>query len=111
MHYLVPRRRNTRELGLPVERITFRDIVGQFAGVEIETELSIEELQESDPLDSGFSSGVSVLEPLRDLINDVQRSCLSLPFDCSCPELDTLVSLSIQAGGFGSVHCVSRCRR
>jgi hypothetical protein len=28
--------------------------------VEVETELSIEELQESDPLDSGFSSGVSV---------------------------------------------------
>jgi galactokinase len=36
-------------------------------------------------------------------MNDVQRSCLSLPFDCSCPEQDTLVSLSIQAGEFGSL--------
>ena len=34
-------------------------------------------------------------------MNDSQKSCSSL-FDCSCPELDTLVSLSIQVGAFGS---------
>ncbi|KAF8325974.1 GHMP kinase [Amanita rubescens] len=47
------------------------------------------------------SSVAAVLESLGNLMNESQRSCSSL-FDCSCPELDKLVSLSIQAGAFGS---------
>ncbi|KAF8341177.1 putative galactokinase 2, partial [Amanita rubescens] len=47
------------------------------------------------------SSVAAVLESLGNLMNESQRSRSSL-FDCSCPELDTLVSLSIQAGAFGS---------
>ncbi len=181
---LVGARILAKELGIPItdtERITFREVVGRFAGEEDETELSIEELQEAleavipklevlkpkhhredgqlgltmeemiymsglaQPifedvylswvdveathfqlynrakhvlseslrvlqfrkicLDAFTSpqlgSRVAVLESLGSLMNDSQRSCSSL-FDCSCPELDTLVSLSIQAGAFGS---------
>ncbi|KAF8324506.1 ribosomal protein S5 domain 2-type protein, partial [Amanita rubescens] len=175
---LVGARILAKELGIPItdtEKITFREVVGRFAGEEDETgELSIEELQEAleivitklDVLkphrDDGLTmeeminmsglaqpvfddvylswvdieathfqlynrakhvlseslrvlqfrkicldaftcpeTGSGVLESLGNLMNDSQRSCSSL-FDCSCPELDTLVSLSIQAGAFGS---------
>ena len=50
---------------------------------------------------TSLASGAGVLESLGNLMNESQKSCSSL-FDCSCPELDTLVSLSIQAGAFGS---------
>jgi galactokinase len=184
---LVGARILAKELGIPItdtERITFREVIGRFAGEEDETsELSIEELQEAleiviTKLDvlkpqqrdgverlgltmeemismsglaqpvfvkvylswvdieathfqlynrakhvlseslrvlqfrkicldaftcpaTGSAGSVAVLESLGNLMNDSQRSCSSL-FDCSCPELDTLVSLSIQAGAFGS---------
>ncbi|KAF8337842.1 GHMP kinase [Amanita rubescens] len=47
------------------------------------------------------SSVAAVLESLGNLMNESQRNCSSL-FHCSCPELDKLVFLSIQAGAFGS---------
>ena len=42
-----------------------------------------------------------VLEELGQLMNESQNSCSDL-YDCSCPELDTLVGLAREAGAYGS---------
>jgi hypothetical protein len=42
-----------------------------------------------------------ILEQLGRQMNDSQESCTSL-FECSCPELDELVTLARAAGAYGS---------
>ncbi|PFH45871.1 hypothetical protein AMATHDRAFT_70991 [Amanita thiersii Skay4041] len=55
-------------------------------------------------LSSSSSSSISTestLEALGALMNASQSSCSAL-FDCSCPELDILTKLALQAGAYGS---------
>jgi len=47
------------------------------------------------------SPSPSVLEELGKLMNESHESCSRL-YDCSCPELDELVRLALDAGAYGS---------
>lgn len=50
---------------------------------------------------SSHPSAEGVLRALGDLMNESHESC-SRVFDCSCPELDQLVSLARASGAYGS---------
>lgn len=50
---------------------------------------------------AGDENSTTLIQDLGKLMNESQSSCAEL-YECTCPEIDELVKLSLEAGAFGS---------